>query len=97
MLCVIIAILLYKYLKDYTMDSQIMEKLTYKIEEMLVKIASQKDEIESLQHEIVRLKSENEAKEVQISNLYENIGSQKKGIEELVHKIDESLKVWKIL
>ena len=75
------------------MDSQIMEKLTYKIEEMLVKIASQKDEIESLQHEIVRLKSENEAKEVQISNLYENIGSQKKGIEELVHKIDESLKV----
>ena len=77
------------------MDSQIMEKLTHKIEEMLVKIASQKDEIESLQHEIVRLKSENEAKEVQISNLYENIGSQKKGIEELFHKIDESLKVWK--
>ncbi|WP_258864207.1 MULTISPECIES: hypothetical protein [unclassified Helicobacter] len=75
------------------MDSQIMEKLTQKIEEMLTKIASQKEEIESLRHEIVKLKSENEAKDLQISNLYENIGSQKKGIEELFSKIDESLKV----
>ncbi|WP_394995462.1 hypothetical protein [uncultured Helicobacter sp.] len=74
------------------MDTQIMEKLSQKIEQMLQKISSQKLEIDSLRTKVRELEADKEAKESQISNLYEMLGSQKKGIEDLFSKIDESLR-----
>ena len=74
------------------MDTQIMEKLSHKIEQMLQKISSQKLEIDSLRTKVRELEADKEAKESQISNLYEMLGSQKKGIEDLFSKIDESLR-----
>ena len=74
------------------MDTQIMEKLSQKIEQMLQKISSQKLEIDSLRTKVRELEADKEAKEAQISNLYEMLGSQKKGIEDLFSKIDESLR-----
>lgn len=75
------------------MDTQIMEKLSHKIEEMLQKISSQKLEIDSLRDKIRALEEDNQAKETQISNLYELLGSQKKGIEDLFNKIDAGLRL----
>lgn len=74
------------------MDTQIMEKLSQKIEQMLQKISSQRLEIDSLRNKVRELEADKEAKESQISNLYEMLGSQKKGIEDLFSKIDESLR-----
>lgn len=74
------------------MDTQIMEKLSQKIEQMLQKISSQRLEIDSLRTKVRELEADKEAKESQISNLYEMLGSQKKGIEDLFSKIDESLR-----
>ena len=74
------------------MDTQIMEKLSQKIEQMLQKISSQTLEIDTLRTKVRELEADKEAKESQISNLYEMLGSQKKGIEDLFSKIDESLR-----
>ena len=74
------------------MDSQIMDRLSQKIEQMLRKIASQKDEIEPLRLEVSKLRAENESKQQQISNLYESIGLQKTNIEELFSRIEEGLR-----
>ena len=71
--------------------SGVMEKLSQKIEEMLSKITSQRQEIESLQLEIASLKAQNEAKDTQISNLYEEIANKDRGFEDLFAKIDEGL------
>ena len=46
--------------------NNVMERLSEKIEEMIAKIAHQKDEIESLQLEISSLKAQNEAKDSKI-------------------------------
>ncbi len=72
--------------------NNVMERLSQKIEEMLTKIASQKDEIGSLQLEIASLKAQNEAKDSQISNHSEEIASKDRGFEDLFAKIDEGLK-----
>nr|WP_317404525.1 hypothetical protein [uncultured Helicobacter sp.] len=71
--------------------SSVMEKLSQKIEEMLAKIASQRQEIESLQLEVSSLKAQNEAKDTQISSLYEEIASKDRGFEDLFAKIDKGL------
>ncbi|HIV49221.1 hypothetical protein [uncultured Helicobacter sp.] len=74
------------------MDTQIMEKLSHKIEQMLQKISDQKLEIDSLRNKIRELEADNQAKETQISDLYALLGSQKKGIEDLFSKIEEGLR-----
>ncbi len=74
------------------MDTQIMEKLSHKIEEMLAKISAQKLEVDSLRNKVRELEADNQAKETQISNLYDLLGSQKKGIEDLFSKIEEGLR-----
>ena len=57
------------------MDTQIMEKLSHKIEQMLQKISDQKLEIDSLRNKIRELEADNQAKETQISDLYALLGS----------------------
>lgn len=74
------------------MDTQIMEKFSQKIEEMLQKMNAQKLEIDSLRTKIRELEADNQAKDTQISNLYDLLGSQKKGIEDLFSKIEEGLR-----
>lgn len=74
------------------MDTQIMEKFSQKIEEMLKKMNAQKLEIDSLRTKVRELEADNQAKDTQISNLYDLLGSQKKGIEDLFSKIEEGLR-----
>ncbi|MBR2111905.1 MULTISPECIES: hypothetical protein [Helicobacter] len=74
------------------MDTQIMEKFSQKIEEMLQKMNAQKLEIDSLRTKVRELEADNQAKDTQISNLYDLLGSQKKGIEDLFSKIEEGLR-----
>ena len=74
------------------MDTKIMEKFSQKIEEMLQKMNAQKLEIDSLRTKVRELEADNQAKDTQISNLYDLLGSQKKGIEDLFSKIEEGLR-----
>lgn len=74
------------------MDTQIMEKFSQKIEEMLQKMNAQKLEIDSLRTKVRELEADNQAKDTQISNLYDLLGSQKKSIEDLFSKIEEGLR-----
>ena len=69
-----------------------MEKFSQKIEEMLQKMNAQKLEIDSLRTKVRELEADNQAKDTQISNLYDLLGSQKKGIEDLFSKIEEGLR-----
>ena len=59
---------------------------------MLQKMNAQKLEIDSLRTKVRELEADNQAKDTQISNLYDLLGSQKKGIEDLFSKIEEGLR-----
>ncbi|WP_300691705.1 MULTISPECIES: hypothetical protein [Helicobacter] len=66
-------------------------KLLESIDALIDELQKQKDENQSLRQQIVLLKAENEAKNSEISSLYDEIGVKERELENVLNKIQNVL------
>ncbi|WP_300796857.1 hypothetical protein [Helicobacter sp. UBA3407] len=66
-------------------------KLLESIDALIDELQKQKDENRSLRQQIVLLKAENEAKNSEISSLYDEIGAKERELENVLNKIQNVL------
>jgi len=69
----------------------LIEKLTQKIDELLKKYQTLKEENETLRRELITTKASNEAKDAQIQKLQEEIGLKEMELEEILEKVEKIL------
>ncbi|MCI2235908.1 MULTISPECIES: hypothetical protein [Helicobacter] len=69
----------------------ISNKLLKGIDDLITELQRTRDENQQLRQQIVLLKAENEAKNTEISSLYDEIGSKEKELENVLNKIQNVL------
>jgi len=72
-------------------EQKVVEKLSTKIDELVSKYNSLKDENESLRQELVRVKAQSEAKDAQIAKLEEDLRQKDMEADDILSKIEEVL------
>lgn len=77
----------------YTMEEaqNISNKLLKGIDDLITELQRTRDENQQLRQQIVLLKAENEAKNTEISSLYDEISSKEKELENVLSKIQNVL------
>ncbi|MCI5969242.1 hypothetical protein [Helicobacter sp.] len=69
----------------------ISNKLLESVETLVCEFQKQRDENQSLRQQIVLLKAENEAKNSEISSLYDEISAKERELEYVLNKIQNAL------
>ncbi|TLD84399.1 hypothetical protein LS70_002290 [Helicobacter sp. MIT 11-5569] len=69
----------------------ISNKLLESVDALVDALQKQRDENQSLRQQIVLLKAENEAKNSEISSLYDEIGAKERELEGVLSKIQNAL------
>ncbi len=76
---------------DMEEAKNLSSKLLESIDALIDELQKQKDENQSLRQQIVLLKAENEAKNSEISSLYDEIGVKERELENVLNKIQNVL------
>ncbi len=76
---------------DMEEAKNLSSKLLESIDALIDELQKQKDENRSLRQQIVLLKAENEAKNSEISSLYDEIGAKERELENVLNKIQNVL------
>lgn len=66
-------------------------KLLQSVEDIIEELRKQRDANQGLRQQIVLLKAENEAKNSEISSLYDEISAKDRELEEVLNKIQNAL------